>query len=303
MSVGFPHVRVGEPLRYQALSVFPLFDGSMTPVEYALSDEGIGSGAVTVQEVSEAGSVPDLLVENKGDVRVLFIEGEELVGAKQNRILNTSVLIAAHSKTKIPVSCVEQGRWRYRSRLFGSSGSHSSSKLRYFLKMSVSKSVTANRGHRSDQGAVWQEVARQQSALGASSPSGAMSDTFQAYEGKMTEFKEKMGYVDGASGMAVAVGKKIVAVDLFDKVTTCRKVWDRLLTGYVLDALEAEVERGQAEAADVERLLGTANTLPWRQAESVGEGEEYRANQGEDVHASALTLQDAPVHVSVVVAG
>ena len=130
-----------------------------------------------------------------------------------------------------------------------------------------------------------------------------MSDTFQAYEGKMAEFKEKLGYVDGASGMAVAVGKKIVAVDLFDKVTTCRKVWDRLLTGYVLDALEAEAEQGQAEAADVERLLGTANALPWQKADPVGEGEEYRANQGEDVHASALTLQDAPVHVSVVVAG
>jgi transposase len=46
---------------------------------------------VTVQEVSEGGSVPDLLVENSGDTRVLFLEGEELVGAKQNRILNTSV--------------------------------------------------------------------------------------------------------------------------------------------------------------------------------------------------------------------
>ena len=158
-------------------------------------------------------------------------------------------------------------------------------------------------GHRSDQGAVWQEVARQQSALGASSPSGAMSDTFQAYDGKMAEFKEKLGYVDGASGMAVAVGKKIVAVDLFDKVTTCRKVWDRLLTGYVLDALESEADQGQAETADVERLLGTANALPWQQADPVGEGEEYRANQGEDVHASALTLHDTPVHVSVVVAG
>ena len=76
MSVAFPHVRVGEPVRYQSLSVFPLFDGQQTPVEYLLSDEGIGSGSVTVEEVSEGGSVPDLLVENKGDVRVLFLEGE-----------------------------------------------------------------------------------------------------------------------------------------------------------------------------------------------------------------------------------
>ena len=137
MFVTFPDVRVGEPIRHKALSVFPLFTAAENPVEYLLSDEGIGSGAVTVEEVSEAGSVPDLLVENKGDIRVLFLEGEELVGAKQNRILNMSVLIAANSRTKIPVSCVEAGRWRYRSRHFGSSGSHSPSKLRYFLKSSV----------------------------------------------------------------------------------------------------------------------------------------------------------------------
>ena len=308
MHVVLPQVRVGQPVRYQALSVFPLFDGAMTPVEYTLSDEGIGSGTVSVEEISEAGSVPDLLVENKGEVRVLFLEGEELVGAKQNRVLNTSVLIAAHSKMRIPVSCVEQGRWGYRSRKFGSSGSHSSSKLRYFLKSSVSKSVLARRGHRSDQGQVWQEVARQQSALGTSSRTSAMADTFRAYGDDVAEFRERLQYLDGACGLAVAIGKKVVAVDLFDKATTCRKVWQRLLSGYVLDALEATAEAGQvepdqAEAADVERLLATASAMYWHKADSVGEGDEYRASQGDDVHASALTLDSSPVHVSVVVAG
>jgi len=303
MSVGFPGVRVGEPVRYQALSVFPMFDGQQTPVEYLLSDEGIGSGSVTVEEVTEAGSVPDLLVENKGDVRVLFIEGEELVGAKQNRILNTSLLIAAKSKTKIPVSCVEAGRWGYRSRHFGSSGSHSPSKLRYFLKSSVSHSLSERLGYRSDQGKVWEEVARQQAALGTLSGTSAMSDTFETYKVQMNEFREKLKYVDGAAGMAVAIGKKIVAVDLFDKPATCRKVWDRLMSGYVLDALEAQAEEGQAEAADVEQLVRAANALEWQKADPVGEGEEYRAQQGEEVHASALTLHDWPVHLSVVVAG
>ncbi len=303
MSVAVPQVRVGEPLRHQSLSVFPLFDGRQTPVEYLLADEGIGSGSVTVEEVSEGGSVPDLLVENKGDVRILFLEGEELVGAKQNRVLNTSVLIAAKSKVKIPVSCVEQGRWRYRSKQFGSSGSHSPSKLRYFLKSSVSHALKENLGHRSDQGKVWAEVARQQRSLGAASDTRAMSDTFDTYKEQVDQFREKLRYVAGASGMAVAIGKKIVAVDLFDKPSTCGKVWDRLMSGYVLDALEPQAEGGQAETADVERLLGAANGLPWEKAVPVGEGEEYRAQQGEEVHASALALHDAPVHVSVVVAG
>ena len=243
-----------------------------------------------------------MLVENKGNIRVLFIEGEELVGAKQNRILNMSVLIAANSKTKIPVSCVEAGRWRYRSRHFGSSGSHSPSKLRYFLKSSVSGSLRAGRGHRSDQGKVWEEVARQQESLGTPSGTGAMSDTFQAYQDRVADFQEKLKFIDGATGLAVAIGKKIVAVDLFDKPSTCQKVWSRLLSGFVLDALESRPEEGQIATADVEQMLRAADAMAWAKAEPVGEGDEYRAESGEEVHASALTFQELPVHLSVVVA-
>ena len=68
--------------------------------------------------MTNGNAIKIMLVNNTGDSRVLFLEGEELRGAKQNRVLNTSVLIAAHSKTTIPVSCVEQGRWQYRSRHF-----------------------------------------------------------------------------------------------------------------------------------------------------------------------------------------
>ena len=110
MPITFPEIRVGDPIRHEGLAVFPLFAESGNGVEYDLSDEAINKGHITVEELSEAGSVPDLAVENTGELRVLFLEGEELVGAKQNRILNTSVLVAAHTKSKIPMSCVEAGR-------------------------------------------------------------------------------------------------------------------------------------------------------------------------------------------------
>src|ERR1700690_3617961 len=137
----FPGIRVGNPICHESLTVFPLFTEPNGQVEYLLFDEALQAGVVTVQEVSEGGSVPDLLVENSGDMRVLFLEGEELVGAKQNRVLNTSVLLPAKSKTKIPVSCVEKGRWAYKSRHFSSGGRHASSKLRHVLKGSVTKSL------------------------------------------------------------------------------------------------------------------------------------------------------------------
>jgi len=302
MTLAVPNVRVGDPLRHEALSVFPLFTEGNGRVNYLLSDEALDAKSLVVEEVSESGSVPDLLVENKGDTRVLFIEGEELIGAKQNRILNTSILIAAHTKTKIPVSCVEQGRWGYKTRRFGSSGSHSPSKLRYALKSSVTRSAKAKRGHRSDQGKVWEEVERQQLAMGASSESAAMSDTFETFGDRMAEYSDKIKYVEGATGVAVAIGKKVVALDLFDKPSTCKKIWGRLLSGFVMDALEEGAPSGgAAEIGDVERLLVDTGEAEWEQVDAVGEGEEYRSDFKDD-HASALTFEDDLVHGSVVTA-
>jgi len=297
-----PEIQVGEPIRHKALAVFPLFSTPGGDVEYLLSDEAIAAGAVRVEEVSEGGSVPNLLVTNEGDSKVLFLEGEELRGAKQNRVLNTSVLIAAHSTTKIPVSCVEQGRWRYRSRQFAAGESHSSSKLRHHLKQSVSESLKTGRGHTSDQMAVWQEVTRQMTSLGSLSDTGAMSDTFDSYREHLDEFRQQLKYVDGATGVAIALGNQVIALDLFDKASTCRKVWDRLLTGVVMDALEAGTPTAAAEPSDVKKLLARLRDNAWKQTPAVGEGQEFRLGADSQTHASALVFGDAVLHGSVVVA-
>src|SRR5918912_1170042 len=131
----------------------------------------------------------------------------------------------------------------------------SHSPLRYLLKASVSRSLKAKMGHHSDQGGVWQEVARQQEALGAASPTGAMMDTYATYQERIDQFRSQLKYVEGCTGMAVAVGPKLVSFDVFDKPATCQKVWDRLLSGFVLDALEARGAGGQAAKADVEKML------------------------------------------------
>jgi len=244
LNPGFPAMRVGAPIRHEALTVFPLFDGGAAKeeVDYLLSDEAVATGTVVVEEVSESGSVPTLLVTNKGKRKVLFLEGEELRGAKQNRVLNTSVLVGAGKKTTIPVSCVEQGRWRFRSRQFAPSGTSSSSKLRKRLKETVSMSLRLGQGHRSDQGSVWSEVTRQMSSLGSTSETMAMADTYDTFRARIEEFRKHLGYPTGASGLAVAIGPEVVALDVFDKPATCQKVWDRLLTGFVMDALEAKPE-------------------------------------------------------------
>jgi hypothetical protein len=296
-----PEVRVGDPVCYESLAVFPLFSTVDARVDYLLSDEAIQAGSVAVEEVSEGGSVPNLMVTNHGDSRVLFLEGEELKGAKQNRVLNTSVLVEAHSKTAIPVSCVEQGRWRYRSKQFASSDSHSSSKLRHILKKSSYRAMKAGQGYSSDQSAVWSEVSRQMASLNSTSSTAAMSDTFETNQLRLDEFRQRLKYVDGATGVAVAVGKKVVALDLFDRPATCGRVWDRLLSGVVMDALEEPQSNERARASDVEELISRLKTRAWEKSPAVGLGQEFRLDPDAATHASALMFQDSMLHGSVVV--
>jgi hypothetical protein len=300
----FPLIHVGDPLHHENLTIFPIYSSGPAPeeVEYLLSDEAVSSGCVTVEEINESGSVPTLLVTNRGDQRVLFLEGEELRGAKQNRVLNTSVLIGARTKTTIPVSCVEQGRWRFRSHQFTPSHNYSSPKLRQHLKQSVSRSLRTGQGHRSDQGAVWTEVDRQMLSLNSSSETHAMSDTYETNRDRFQDFRTHLAYAEGATGLAVAIGSNIVALDLFDKPSTCRKIWDRLLSGFVMDALEERRDKQTPAPAEVNALVQRLEAAAWQESPAVGEGREFRTDAGPKTHASALTYATSMLHGSAVVA-
>lgn len=296
--VAVPNVRVGAPVSHQKLTVFPLFLEAPAAPNYRLSEEALADGSAVVEEVTEGGSVPQLAVDNKADSLVLFVEGQELRGAKQNRVLNASVLIAAHTKTVLPVSCVEQGRWRYVSKKFTSSDTHSSSKLRAVLKKSVYDSCTSGGGHRSDQGAVWGEVSRQMSSLGSTSMTMAMADTVTTHKPAIERHVAEVPYAEGAAGLAVAVGGKIVCVDLFDASETCRKVWPRVISGMVLDSLE-EKDVAPVSEADVQTALDSLRTADWKAVPAAGAGEEQRA-ESERWHSSVLTLNGSLIHGSLV---
>ena len=299
--VAVPSVRVGAPVTHGKLTVFPLYLDAPSAPNYRLSEEALADGSAVVEEVTEGGSVPNLAVDNRGETLVLFVEGQELRGAKQNRVLNSSVLIAAKTKTVLPVSCVEQGRWRYVSKNFTSSEYHSSSKLRAVLKKSVNDSTMSGGGHSSDQRAVWSEVSRQMRSVGSTSDTMAMADTMSHHKPHVDRHVAEVAYAEGAAGLAVAVGGKLVSVDLFDAPATCRKVWPRVISGMALDALE---EQGTATVSldEVTAALASLQTEPWKPVTAAGAGEEQRSESAR-WHGSVLALDGHLVHGSLVCAG
>jgi len=212
------------------------------------------------------------------------------------------VLVAPHSKINIPVSCVERGRWNLQSRYFGSSGSHSPTKLRRALKKSVSKSVKERKQHSSDQGEVWKEVEGLLASHATPSKTEALFDAFYGHKEQIKSYQERIKYVDGATGFAVATGDKVVAVDVFDKPSTCQKVWTRLLSGVVFDALESGKTAQRPCVNQVAQLIADVAGLRWVECSAIGEGEEFRAESTQGDHASALAYEEIVLHGSIVAA-
>lgn len=287
-------LEAGAPLTHGALTAVPLLaPPDLVEPDWLTLDEA--GDAVTITEVGE-GSVPDLGVRNAGDREVLLLDGEELVGAKQDRILNTTVLVAAGAAITIPVSCVEEGRWRYRgSRHFRPSpyGLFASARSRKAAR--VSESLRRRKRHVSDQVEVWADVARLSAGLRVASPTGALHDVYERYADEVGRAWAALAARPRQRGAAVFLGSDWIGLDLLPGPRLFASAWPRLLAGYAAEALGTVSPAGRA---DVSAVLGAIEASAAERAPAVGLGEEYRlgAEDGSIVGA-ALVAGDTVAHL------
>ena len=112
-------LRVDRPFGVFGLGVAPILaEGANGLPELDLLESAMAASTLRITEVSEGGSVPFLRAENVGRKPVLILDREELVGGKQNRIVNASIIILQGEAIDIPVSCMEAGRWNFNRRDF-----------------------------------------------------------------------------------------------------------------------------------------------------------------------------------------
>ena len=256
---------------------------------------------VKVSEISASGSVPVLHVENGLDVRVFLMDGQELVGAKQNRILNTDVIAPARSKISIPVSCVEQGRWRPVSAQF-QQGKASSHAIRQAKMRSVHESLKQGRGHEADQAEVWENVAACLHESAASSATQALSDAYAKREGELSAFRRTLQMPEQAVGVAVFHGGRFQGLDLFDRHATLQYFWESLLDSYAIDFLAQPIDPAapQAPARDLIRQhLDRAATGQWENFPSPGEGADWRLEDDQLTGAALIWEERVVIHLQL----
>lgn len=295
-------VKLLEKQEFSNMLVFPLIYQNGNKLEYITIDEAFGKKTVEVREISEGGSVPELFLENNSAERIILLDGEELVGAKQNRILNTTILVEKMTKTKIPVSCVESGRWGYNSSNFSSSDSISPSSLKMRKSASVSESLRLSKGasYHSNQGEVWNEVSRISSSARVSSPSNAMRDVYDKRSSDIESYLKEFKKVENQNGVAVFINGRLIGVEYISNKAAFDKLYPKLIRGYAMDAMldVQEVKANGFENLAQEFIISIGNSQE-EIFKSVGLGDDHRLT-ADDFVGSALAVEDEIVHLSAL---
>jgi hypothetical protein len=307
MTRNLPSFELGFVARHGAVTVVPMF-AELPRVDYRIAARAISEGTFEIHE-GERRTVGMLEARNRGTRRVLIVEGDHVLGAKQNRMLTSSALVGARSKVEVPASCVEQGRWQGPTEQFaGLAATMVPASLRRIAKQSVTASVL-HRGPRvADQQRIWSTIADQQRRLSVSSATRALSQTFAERAPELEAVSTRLPYVGGAVGLAIGVGAELVSVDVFDHPDTCAHYWSRLIEGAALDCLSARPkDRAFGSLPEqLEQVLASARDGAWEAVAAVGEGEELRAafayGTGEQGAASVLRLDGRLVHFNAVTA-
>jgi hypothetical protein len=243
-----------------------------------------------------------LILENRAELPVLIVDGEELVGAKQNRTANLSVLAPPKTATVIPVSCVEAGRWRTESEDFEISERAQYARGRAVKMASVSHSIAHGGSRRSDQGRVWADIDHKASELGAASPTRAMAAIFDRHRTSIEDFVEALQPDQNQTGAMFAIGKRIAGLDLFDHQRTLHAMMAKLVRSYAVDAIgrrdEEDRKPGKKRAGSFLRMVAEAQ---FKSYPAVGLGTDIRLSN-DNLVAGGLVHSERLIHLAAFAA-
>jgi len=262
----------------RSLGVVQFGTSGQNSIQYISSSKAIKEKLIEVREVSEAGSVNLLSVVNFSDFLVFLMDGDILSGAKQNRIVNTSMLLAPHSKTRIPVSCVERGRWNRRSDTFDSTLCAAPGSFRGEKAREVRANLKLHKGFAAEQNALWDRVRRVNAEAGASSSTEDLADGLSTQQAGIDSLLRACSAEPHANGIALFVGRRLSSLDLFNRTEVCAEYLPKLVRGAAREMLPSATDPiGHAEAEyRTLTLLDTLEGLPGEEYQAAGVGTDRR---------------------------
>lgn len=228
--------------QYQNMTVIGLNTPNTRPPDLMPLDVGLSMGLVEITEVDENGSVGQLNVINNAVTPLLLMDGEEIKGAKQNRIINATMIIPAKSQQIIDVSCSESGRWNYNSQTFKHSYHMASSKVRRSKQESVNNSLRTSNQRISNQSQVWDDIESTQQSLNIESSTHAQQDTFISLEKDIDDYLKHFPLQQKQNASIIIINNQVIGMELLYNADKYSQYHQRYMESYIIDAITQQDE-------------------------------------------------------------
>jgi len=287
----------------QALGIVQICTDNKDTFSYIPGDAAIKEKKIEVMEISESGSVNNINILNHSKDFVFFMDGDILVGAKQNRVLNTSVLLFPESKTNIPVSCIESGRWRYSGTRFSGSDYSAPLQMRSAKAHQVKKNLEMKEAYEADQGIMWRRVRDYEKSYNAFSETSNLSDIYDSNKDNFESFIKIFECEKDANGIAVFMKNKLLSLDFFNRTDIFNGYFPKILKGAAMEAYSMkDTEKSMEEAEAKYKALDffdKFDTMKIDIHKGVCAGEERRF-ETEELTGFELVYNDNLIHLTAL---
>ena len=279
----------GEGKPYKNLILIPVISNNGAGLEFLTLTRAIKDDLVQIREVTGNATVPEIIVINKGGGYVLIIDGDHLIGAKQNRVINKTIIIPPESETRIPVSCTEQGRWHFVSEKFSKSKYSAPSTIRSIFK----QKMAAQQG-------VWNEVEKRMHSFSVHSPTSSLEEVYGKLDSSIEGYKKAISPVPSQVGFMIFINGGFSGLDILGDANLFSGVYNDLINGYIMDAMYKAKDKGEKTVSDLDKkkIIKDLLQIKTKAAKSIGV-EKRRVIQGKKVAGEFITFQRKPVHLAV----
>lgn len=288
-------ISLGYKQDHLNIEVYPLI-ATFEPFQFLTLHTALEQGVVKITETSKNGSVPQLKVKSISEIPILLLDGEELIGSKQNRILNTSIVVQAKGTLIIPVSCTEEGRWSYSSRKFRDSDEILYHPIRSNKMNSVNYNLKYSDCNDSDQRNVWNEIRGLYIRENIFSRTRAMKNIYINKRKELENISLHFPLLYDQNGLLVCIDGKAIGFDLLSSKEIYKQYHEKLLRSYLLGSYKPigndKMPDSQFDIDMLKNLIDTCNEDRFR---SNGDVWVYRY-EGNGVIGSLLKVKKNFIH-------
>ncbi len=290
-------IRISVPQTYKNLTIVPFSYQNGNKVKYISLAKAMKTDGFFIKEIDEGASVSDIKVINDTDYNVLIIDGEQFVGAKQNRIINATAFVRRKSKLIINVSCVEEGRWHNVSELFKPSDNILDHRTRLDKMYAVNRNLEVRHGYHADQGEVWDRVHNLISNHDAYSETSALEDVYIRKENELKKFLDKFELLEEQNGIFVFMNNKIAGIEYISNPDIFEEYFPKIIKSYAIHAIMNKARTKECDfIKSTQEFVDGFKECDVKKYKSIGAGYDHRY-QNNKIVGSALFVDEEIVHL------